>query len=60
MLKELYQFATAIGAARNKNNKNIAFKNCSQINDCIRKINNTQVENAKDIDVVMPMHNLIE
>ena len=26
----------------------------------ITEINNTQVDNAKDLDVVMPMHNLIE
>ena len=24
------------------------------------EINNAQVDNAKDIDIVMPMHNLIE
>ena len=29
-------------------------------NDCIIEINNTQVDNAKDIDVVMLMYNLIE
>ena len=28
--------------------------------DYIGEINNTQVENAKDIDVVKPMSNLIE
>ena len=28
--------------------------------DCISKINNAQVYNAKDIDVVMPVYNLIE
>ena len=28
--------------------------------DCISEINNTQIDNAKDLDVVMPMHNLIE
>ena len=27
---------------------------------CISEINNTQVHNAKDIDIVMPMYNLIE
>ena len=27
--------------------------------NCIREINNTQVDNAKD-DIVMPMYNLIE
>ena len=26
----------------------------------VTEINNTQVDNAKDLDVVMPMHNLIE
>ena len=28
--------------------------------DCIREVNNAQVFNAENIDVVMPMHNLIE
>ena len=28
--------------------------------DCINEINNTQVDNVKDQDVVMPMYNLIE
>ena len=36
------------------------FKNCAPFTDCMREINNTQVDNAKDIDVVMPMNNLIE
>ena len=28
--------------------------------DCRSEINNTQIDNAKDLDVVMPMYNLIE
>ena len=28
--------------------------------NCISEINNTQVDNAKDIDIVMPMYNLTE
>ena len=28
--------------------------------DCITEINNTQVENADNLDVVMQIHNLIE
>ena len=28
--------------------------------DCISEVNNTQVDNAKDIDIVIPMYNLIE
>ena len=28
--------------------------------DCLNEINNTQVDNAKDTDVVMPVYSLIE
>ena len=40
--------------------KKIIFKNCAPFTNCISEINNTQVDNAKDIDIVMPMYNLIE
>ena len=40
--------------------KGLVFKNCAAFTNCISKINNTQVDNAKDIDIVMPMYNLIE
>ena len=30
------------------------------LTDCISEINNTQIDNAKYIDIVMPMYNLIE
>ena len=40
--------------------KGVAFKNCAPFTNCIRQINNTQIENAKDIDIVMPMYSLIE
>ena len=42
------------------NNKILVFKNCAPFTDCISEINNTQVHNAKDIDIVMPMYDLIE
>ena len=48
------------GAAANNTNKKVIFKNCTPFKDCISKINNTQVDNATDIDIVMPMYNLIE
>ena len=48
----------AIAADRNK--KEAIFKDFTQFTDCITEINNTQVENEKDLDVVMPMHNSIE
>ena len=50
----------ADGAAANNTNKKVIFKNCAPFTDCISKINNAQVDNAKDIDIVMLMYNLIE
>ena len=41
-------------------NKGVAFKNCAPFINCISEINNTQIDNAKDIDIVMPMYSLIE
>ena len=40
--------------------KGVAFKNCAPFTNCLSKINNTQIDNAKDIYILMPMHNLIE
>ena len=40
--------------------KGVAFRNCAPFTNCISEINNTQVGNAKDIDIVMPMYSLIE
>ena len=48
------------GLPANNNGIKVAFKNCAPFTDCISEINNTQINNAKDIDVVMPMQNLIE
>ena len=41
-------------------NKGVISKNCASFTDCISEINNTQIDNAKYIDVVMPIYNLIE
>ena len=41
-------------------NKGEIFKNCARFTDCISEINNTQVDNAKDLDAVMSLYNLIE
>ena len=48
------------GATVNKTNKKVVFKNCDPSINCISEINNTKVDNAKDIDIVMPVYNLIE
>ena len=44
----------------NERDKGVLFKNCAPFINCISEINNTQIGNAKDIDIVMPMNNLIE
>ena len=41
-------------------NKRVTFKNCAPFTKCLSRINNTDIENAHDIDIVMPMYNLIE
>ena len=41
-------------------NKGVTFKNCAPFIKCISRINNTDIDNAHDIDNVMPMYNLIE
>ena len=50
----------AAGTAANNTNKKVIFKNCAPFTNCISEINNTQIDNAKDIDIVIPMYNLIE
>ena len=40
--------------------KGVTFKNCAPFTKCISRINNTDIDNAHDIDIVMPMYNLIE
>ena len=43
-----------------KRNKGLTFKTCALLTKCISRINNTDIDNAQDIDIVMPMYNLIE
>ena len=40
--------------------KKVIFKNCVHLMILQAKINNKQEENAKDIDLVIPMYDLIE
>ena len=44
----------------NKRNKNLAFKNNAPFINCISKINGIKIDNAEELDVVMPMYNLLE
>ena len=40
--------------------KKVVFKNLVPFSHFTTEINNTQVDNVKDFDVIMPMYNLIE
>ena len=40
--------------------KKLAFKNNVLFVSCISKINNTLTDNAEDLDIVMPIYNLLE
>ena len=48
-----------VGAATNNTNKKLIFKNYAPFINCISKINNTEVDNAECIDIVIPMYSLI-
>ena len=50
--------AKASAAGGGYYSKNIIFKNDARFSDCLSKISNTKVNNAKEIDRVMPMYNL--
>ena len=50
----------AAGADEDNTNKQVILKNCAPFTNCISKINNTQIDNAEYIDIVMAMYNLIE
>ena len=50
----------AADADTNNTNKKFIFKICVPCTSCITKINNTQIDDAQYIDVVMPLCNLIE
>ena len=48
------------GAAANNRNKKVIFKDCAPFTNCISNINNTQIDSAEYIDILMPMYDVIE
>ena len=40
--------------------KKLAFKNNAPFISCISKTNNTLIDNAEDLDIIIPLYNLIE
>ena len=63
--QECNNIQAIITATNNANNnsfdgKKLVFKNNAPFINCITKINNIKIDNAEDLDVVMPMYNLLE
>ena len=44
---------------QDERDKSLIFKNCALFTKCISRKNGTDIDDAQDIDIVMPMHNLI-
>ena len=42
------------------NGHEVAIKNCQPFSKCITKIDGTTIDDAEDLDLVMPMYNLLE
>ena len=51
---------SAVGVDNAARTAAVASKNCAPFTSCISAINNTEIDNAKDLDVIMPMYNLLE
>ena len=49
-----------VAPAPNTANKKVIFKNYAPFINCISRINSTQVDDAHDIGVVIPLYNIIE
>ena len=63
---DAYIVVTGKITARNPNppagvnySRNLAFKNSAPFFNCIIKINGNLIEDAQDLDVIMPMYNLL-
>ena len=48
------------GSNNSRKNRPLAFKNNAPFTNCISKANHVLIDNAEDLDVVMPMYNLME
>ena len=50
----------AAGRQADERDKGVAFKNCAPFTACKGNINNIEIDNCRDINIIMPMYNLIE
>ena len=56
LVKGIITLPNTAAAAADVDNKKVIFKNCALFHYFISKINNIQTDNAKDLDVVIPMY----
>ena len=49
----------AVARQADERNKGVIFKNCAPFTKCISRVNNTDIDTSQDIDIVMPIYNLL-
>ena len=59
--KHNYYWSGRYGSSKKEdgNNNQTIFQNCAPCTSCITEINNTQIDNTKDLDISIPMNKLI-
>ena len=60
MQKRIFLIDGTIRAAAANDNTRLALKNCAPFTKCNLEINNEHVDTAENLDILMPMYNLIE
>ena len=55
-----FRETAAVSESNDIIDEKVMFENCAPLNNCISRIKNTQEDDVRDIDVVIPMHNLIQ
>ena len=59
-IMEAPSHATDTNKRTDERNKEVIFKNHTLYIECASEINNTQIDHAKNLDIVIPRYNLIE
>ena len=57
---EADHIAAGVDENRDRKNRPLILKNNAPFISCITKIDNELIEDAEDLDIVMPMYNLLE
>ena len=60
VVKEATDLLADAANEKYKAEEDVTCKNNAPVRLCISKINSTLIDNAEDLDIVMPMYNLLE